>query len=128
MKGVIDEDYFSFLIYFRTNYVDAGVERIVDQVVNPKVKSHIEPEVEGVIYDYLGVEKPSEKGALITRYFRGTTFFRNEVFIVFQTWRTATRPSPARPRATGRQKRCLKSCRTSLLKISRCVLPVIFVF
>ena len=40
------------------NYMEAGVERIVDQVVNPKVYSVIEPKVEGVIYNYLGVEKP----------------------------------------------------------------------
>ena len=38
--------------------MDAGVERIVDQVVNPKVYSVIEPEVEGVIYNCLGIEKP----------------------------------------------------------------------
>ena len=39
--------------------MEAGVERIVDQVVNPKVYSTIEPEVEGVIYNVLGIEKPS---------------------------------------------------------------------
>ncbi len=44
--------------------MDAGVERIVDQVVNPKIHSNIEPEVEGIIYNYLGMEKPAEKGGV----------------------------------------------------------------
>lgn len=42
--------------------MDAGVERIVDQVVNPKILSVIEPEVEGIMYNVLGVEKPKEAG------------------------------------------------------------------
>lgn len=42
-------------------YMEMGVERIVDQVVNPKVMSVIEPEVEGVMYSVLGVEKPESE-------------------------------------------------------------------
>ena len=38
-------------------YMEAGVERIVDQVVNPKVAA-IAPNVEDVTYNYLGVAKP----------------------------------------------------------------------
>ena len=32
-------------ISFRTPFMEDGVERIVEQVVNPKIKSVIEPEV-----------------------------------------------------------------------------------
>ena len=42
--------------------MNAGVDRIVDQVVNPKILSVIEPEVEGIMYKVLGVEKPQESG------------------------------------------------------------------
>lgn len=43
--------------------MDPGVERIVDQVVNPKIYSVIEPEVEEVIYNYMGIEKPDPNAA-----------------------------------------------------------------
>ncbi len=43
--------------------MESGVERIVDQVVNPKIYSVIEPKVEDVIYNLCGVEKSEEKGA-----------------------------------------------------------------
>ncbi len=46
----------------------AGVERIVDQVVNPKIYSGIDAQVEEVIYDYLGVEKPDEKGTQTLKF------------------------------------------------------------
>jgi hypothetical protein len=42
--------------------MDAGVERIVDQVVNPKIRSLVEPEVERIICNYLGVEKLEQGG------------------------------------------------------------------
>ena len=51
----------TFVLHFRSSYKEAGLERIVDQVVNPKIMSVIEPEVEGVIYSYLGVEKPAKE-------------------------------------------------------------------
>lgn len=42
-------------------YLDAGVERIVDQVVNPKVYSVFMPQVEDVVYKFLGLERPKTK-------------------------------------------------------------------
>lgn len=39
-------------------YLDAGVERIVDQVVNPKVYSVFMPQIEEVVYKFLGLERP----------------------------------------------------------------------
>lgn len=41
-----------------SNFLDQGVERIVDQVVNPKVSSVFIPQVEDVVYNYLGIERP----------------------------------------------------------------------
>lgn len=41
--------------------MDAGVERIVDQVVNPKVYSVFMPQIEDVVYKFLGVERPKAK-------------------------------------------------------------------
>ncbi|XP_012551699.1 biorientation of chromosomes in cell division protein 1-like 1 isoform X1 [Bombyx mori] len=37
------------------NYLEQGVERIVDQVVNPKVASVFIPQVEDLVYNYLGI-------------------------------------------------------------------------
>ncbi|KAK0183123.1 hypothetical protein PV327_001193 [Microctonus hyperodae] len=42
-------------------YLDAGVERIVDQVVNPKIYSVFMPQIEDVVYKYLGMEKPKRE-------------------------------------------------------------------
>ncbi|EFN83636.1 Protein FAM44A [Harpegnathos saltator] len=42
-------------------YLDAGVERIVDQVVNPKVYSVFMPQIEDVVYKFLGIERPKVK-------------------------------------------------------------------
>ncbi|XP_012257402.2 biorientation of chromosomes in cell division protein 1-like 1 isoform X2 [Athalia rosae] len=42
-------------------YLDAGVERIVDQVVNPKVYSVFMPQIEDVVYKFLGMERPKNK-------------------------------------------------------------------
>ncbi|CAH1641376.1 unnamed protein product [Spodoptera littoralis] len=39
------------------NYLEQGVERIVDQVVNPKVASVFIPQVEDLVYNYLGVPR-----------------------------------------------------------------------
>lgn len=43
----------------RSGFLETGVERIVDQVVNPKINSIFLPKVEEVVYSYLGVQKPS---------------------------------------------------------------------
>lgn len=42
-------------------YLDAGVERIVDQVVNPKVYSVFMSQIEDVVYKFLGIERPKAK-------------------------------------------------------------------
>ncbi|KOX75777.1 Biorientation of chromosomes in cell division protein 1 [Melipona quadrifasciata] len=42
-------------------YLDAGVERIVDQVVNPKVYSVFMHQIEDVVYKFLGIERPKAK-------------------------------------------------------------------
>jgi hypothetical protein len=36
------------------------VERIVDQVVNPKILTVFMPQVEDVVYKFLGIEKPKK--------------------------------------------------------------------
>lgn len=41
--------------------METGVERIVDQVVNPKINSVFLPKVEDLSYKYMGVEKPKER-------------------------------------------------------------------
>ena len=45
-------------------YLDIGVERIVDQVVNPKVYNLFLPQVEDVVYKFLGIEKPKPNDSL----------------------------------------------------------------
>ncbi|KOB76986.1 Protein FAM44A [Operophtera brumata] len=42
---------------FLGNYLEQGVERIVDQVVNPKVSSVFIPQVEDLVYNYLGIPR-----------------------------------------------------------------------
>ncbi|XP_045506629.1 biorientation of chromosomes in cell division protein 1-like 1 [Colias croceus] len=39
------------------NYLEQGVERIVDQVVNPKVATVFVPKVEDLVYNYLGITR-----------------------------------------------------------------------
>ncbi|EFA10124.1 biorientation of chromosomes in cell division protein 1-like 1 [Tribolium castaneum] len=43
-----------------SGYLETGVERIVDQVVNPKINTVFLPQVEEVVYSYLGIKKPSK--------------------------------------------------------------------
>lgn len=47
------------MIYYRSGFLETGVERIVDQVVNPKINTVFLPQVEEVAYKYLGLEKPN---------------------------------------------------------------------
>ncbi|XP_055677628.1 biorientation of chromosomes in cell division protein 1-like 1 [Lutzomyia longipalpis] len=42
-------------------FLETGVDRIVDQVVNPKISSVFMPQIEDVVYKYLGIEKPIAK-------------------------------------------------------------------
>lgn len=46
-------------IVSRSGFLETGVERIVDQVVNPKINTIFLPQVEEVVYKFLGVQKPS---------------------------------------------------------------------
>lgn len=48
-----------FLYFFRAGFLETGVERIVDQVVNPKINSVFLPKIEDISYKYLGIEKPT---------------------------------------------------------------------
>lgn len=41
-----------------SGFLETGVERIVDQVVNPKISTVFHPKVEDIVYNYLGIEKP----------------------------------------------------------------------
>ncbi|XP_071440857.1 biorientation of chromosomes in cell division protein 1-like 1 [Hetaerina americana] len=43
-----------------SGFLDIGVERIVDQVVNPKMYTVFFPKVEDVVYDFLRLEKPKK--------------------------------------------------------------------
>ncbi|CAH1997995.1 unnamed protein product [Acanthoscelides obtectus] len=43
---------------YESGYLDMGVERIVDQVVNPKINTVFLPQVEEVVYRFLGLQKP----------------------------------------------------------------------
>ncbi|XP_017786450.1 PREDICTED: biorientation of chromosomes in cell division protein 1-like 1 isoform X2 [Nicrophorus vespilloides] len=49
---------------YESGFLEIGVERIVDQVVNPKMNTVFLPKVTEVVYKFLGIEKPnkSEKG------------------------------------------------------------------
>lgn len=41
--------------------METGVERIVDQVVNPKINSTFLPKIEDLAYKIMGIEKPKER-------------------------------------------------------------------
>lgn len=42
----------------RSGFLETGVDRIVNQVVNPKIEKIFQPKVAEVVYKYLGIEKP----------------------------------------------------------------------
>nr|CAD7395791.1 unnamed protein product [Timema cristinae] len=48
----------SHLGVLSSGFLDIGVERIVDQVVNPKIHTVFLPHVEELVYSFLGLEKP----------------------------------------------------------------------
>jgi hypothetical protein len=43
---------------FRCTFVDSGISRIVDQLVNPRINTVLVPKVEDIVYSYLGIERP----------------------------------------------------------------------
>ncbi|KAL1498318.1 hypothetical protein ABEB36_009134 [Hypothenemus hampei] len=45
-----------------SGFLESGVERIVDQVVNPKINSVFLPKVEDVVYRFLGITRPTHEG------------------------------------------------------------------
>lgn len=45
-------------LFFSSKILDSGVDAIVNQVVNPKVKSLILPLVEETVYNFLQIEVP----------------------------------------------------------------------
>lgn len=47
---------------YESGFFETGVERIVDQVVNPKINAVFLPQVEDVVYKFLGLAKPSRYG------------------------------------------------------------------
>lgn len=48
-----------FYIYFVCRgFLEVGLDRIVDQVVNPKIVPCFMPKVEDVVYETLNIEKP----------------------------------------------------------------------
>ena len=46
-------------MYYRSGFLDIGIERIVDQVVNPKIMTVFVLQVEDIVYKFLGLEKPN---------------------------------------------------------------------
>nr|CAH7732976.1 unnamed protein product [Callosobruchus chinensis] len=52
---------------YESGYLDMGVERIVDQVVNPKINTVFLPQVEEVVYRFLGVQKPVKEETKVTQ-------------------------------------------------------------
>lgn len=47
------------LCFSRKRFFETGIERIVDQVINPKLTTNFVPKIEDVAYKFLGLEKPT---------------------------------------------------------------------
>ena len=45
--------------------MDRGLSRVVDQTVDRKIVSAIEPAIEAAVYKVLGVDKANERGLLV---------------------------------------------------------------
>lgn len=54
-------------------FLETGVERIVDQVVNPKVHTVFMPQVEDVVYRVQGIPKPDKKSVITSTPSLGST-------------------------------------------------------
>ncbi len=44
----------------RCTFVDSGIARIVDQLVNPRINTILVPKVEDIVYKYIGIRRPDE--------------------------------------------------------------------
>jgi len=51
--------------FFRCTFVDSGISRIVDQLVNPRINTVLVPKVEDIVYSYLGIERPEVSTLII---------------------------------------------------------------
>lgn len=56
--------YIMYVLCFREGFFETGIERIVDQVVDPKLNSNLAPKIQDVAYKFLGIDKPSMKSKL----------------------------------------------------------------
>ncbi|XP_026282432.1 daf-12-interacting protein 1 isoform X1 [Frankliniella occidentalis] len=61
-------------------FLETGVERIVDQVVNPKVNAVFMPQVEEVVYRVQGIPKPDKKPTATSSSAVGSTSKNGGVF------------------------------------------------
>lgn len=61
-----------------SSFLDLGVERIVDQVVNPRISTTFQPQIEKIAYVSLGIENPNPKLEDNQR----NTEFQNSVSVV----------------------------------------------
>lgn len=48
-----------YILSYRKRFFEAGVERIVDQVIIPKLNTNFVPKIESIAFNALGIEKPS---------------------------------------------------------------------
>lgn len=59
----IEEDirfYYTF-IFYSLGILDSGIDAIITQVVNPKIKPLILPYVEDTVYAFLQIDKPKRE-------------------------------------------------------------------
>lgn len=52
------------MFFIRCPFVEPGIARIVDQLVNPRINTVLVPKVEDIVYNYLGIERPSTEEAV----------------------------------------------------------------
>lgn len=87
------------------NFLEAGVERIVNQVVDPKISTVFQPNIEEMVYNHLGIEQP--KVEILQPPGLSELSLENVV----------SKPPPAIPEATVTQSPLLTSRDTSNMSI-----------
>ena len=92
--------------------MDAGVERIVDQVVNPKIRSLVEPEVKRIINAYLGEENMDDEGKFTIPKRNAPHPYSNASQLLQRRKRPRPMERPRRATSSEKTKRCLRSCPT----------------